>query len=238
MRKKAIIYQSRKHLAITLGVVVLPFLFLLLFSRFAHIATGKLFLDIAVSCARLAVAYAIAALLGWGLAVLFYKGKRAIVALPLFDVLQSFPTFALLPLAAFVWGVSNITVIFFLIITIIWPIIFSIISSLKLIKHDWEEAVTVAQLSGKNYLTYFLFPVSIPGLVIGSVIGLGEGWEALVATEIIMNIDPGLGNFFQAFSRNAPVTVFGIFGLLLLIFAVNKLVWLPLMEWSHHQMEE
>ncbi|HEV8601360.1 MAG TPA: ABC transporter permease subunit [Patescibacteria group bacterium] len=232
------IYKSRKHLAVTLLVVIAPFLFLLLFSKAEKIPTGQLFLDVFFSFLRLLIAYVIAAALAWLFAVSFYKGRRANVALPLFDVLQSFPTFAALPLATYLWGTSQATVIIFLVVTIIWPIFFSVVSSLKLIKHDWEEAVEIAGLKGPLYLKKYLWPITVPGLITGSIIGLGEGWEALVATEIIINLKNGLGDFFQTYSRNTQITLFGILGFLILIFCVNKLLWLPLLELSHKKMEE
>src|SRR6266404_161445 len=145
-------YKSRFHLAVTLLVIFLPFLFFLIFSKFAKIATSQLFLNIFISVARLFAAYIIAAALGWLFAVLFYKGKRSIIALPIFDVLQSFPTFAALPLAILFWGKSEFTVILFLVLTIIWPIFFTVTSALKLVKHDWEEVTTIYQLKGTKFL--------------------------------------------------------------------------------------
>lgn len=222
----------------TLFVVAAPFLFLLFFSRATGIAANKLFQDVFISSWRLLIAYFFSAIFGWLFAVSFYHGKRAIIALPIFDVLQSFPTFAALPIAVFFWGASNFTVIFFLILTIIWPIFFSILSSLKLIKHDWEEAVEIAGLKKFDYLKNFLLPVSMPGIITGSIVGLGEGWEALVATEIIVSVQNGLGGFFRSFSDNLSVTAFGILGLLIFIFSINKIIWLPLLEWSHKKMGE
>ncbi|HYU65017.1 MAG TPA: hypothetical protein VEK36_01995, partial [Candidatus Paceibacterota bacterium] len=134
MHRHSRIYLSRSHIAITLFFVAIPFIFLLFFSRIAHIQTVFLFESIFVSVLRLAIAYLIAVSLGWILAALLYRGKRAAVALPFFDVLQSFPAFAALPLAVVVWGATNFTVIFFLVIAVIWPIFFAIISSLKLIR--------------------------------------------------------------------------------------------------------
>ncbi len=239
MRKsRTKIYQSWRHVLFTLFIVILPFLALLFFSRIAVISNTELFLAVLTSFSRLIVAYSIAVVLAWISATLFYRGRRAIVALPIFDVLQSFPTFAALPLATYWWGRSDLTVIIFLVMTVIWPIFFSIVSSLKLIKRDWEEAAEIAGLKGAGYIRSFLWPVSIPGLVTGSIIGLGEGWEALVATEIIVGIKTGLGNFFQIFVDNPTVTALGILGLLILIFSINKLLWLPLLEWGHHRMEE
>lgn len=237
-KKRAIIYRSRWHLLATFLLIVGPFLFLILFSRVSHIRVNDLMFDLFVSSWRLLVAYFIAAILAWVWALSFYRGKRAAIALPIFDVLQSFPTFAILPFAIRLWGGSDTTVIFFLVVTIIWPIFFSMISSLKLIKNDWEEATEIMGLRGLDYLRYFLLPISIPGLITGSVIGLGEAWEALVATEIIVNINVGLGSFFAAYSSNASVTILGILGLLIVIFSINKLIWIPLLEYSHERMDE
>lgn len=236
--KKAEIYKSRRHLMATLLAVFLPFLFFLFFTKYADIALSALFMNLTVSLARILAAYAVSAVLAWILAALFYKGRRAFLALPVFDVLQSFPTFAALPLATFLWGASNITVVFFMVITILWPILFSIVSTLKLIRRDWEEAAEIYGLLGWIYIKKFLWPASIPGLVTGSIIGLGEGWEAIVATEIIVGMQNGLGNFFKSFSHNAEITTFGIIGFLILIFSINKLIWLPLLEWSHKKVSE
>lgn len=226
------------HFAVTLFFVVLPFLALLLFSRLAHIASGRLLLDVLISSWRMLVAYLIAVILGWIFAVAFYRGKKATIALPFFDVLQSFPSFALLPLVIFTWGTSSYTVIFFLVLAIIWPIFFSIISSLKLIRQDWQEVAEIFDVKGIMYIKKFLIPVSFPGLITGSIVGLGDGWEVLIATEIIVGMRTGIGNFFQSFSHNPTVTVFGILGFLLFVFTINKFVWLKLLEWSHRKMEE
>jgi ABC-type nitrate/sulfonate/bicarbonate transport system permease component len=239
MRKSHIsIYRSTWHLTVTLLIVVAPFFFLYFFSRAADISSSELFRDVFVSSWRLLIAYIISTILAWIWAVSFYKGRRAAIALPFFDVLQSFPTFAALPTVVYFWGASGITVIFFLVITVIWPIFFSTVSSMKLVKRDWEEAVIMARLSSWDYFNKFLLPASIPGLVMGSIVGLGEGWEALVATEIIVKMPTGLGSFFQQFSQNPRIVGFGILGLLVLIFSMNKLIWLPLLEWSHQRMEE
>ena len=232
------IYQKPWHLLTTLLVVILPFVFLLAFSRIAHIATGQLFANVFISFFRIFIAYLVAPLLGWIAAAFLYRGKRAAVALPIFDVLQSFPTFALLPMVTLLWGASEITVIIFLVVTIIWPIFFSIVGSFKSMQQDWREAVRVMDLRGFAYLRYYLIPMSMPGFITGSIIGLGEGWEALVATEIIMHMKTGLGNFFEAYAQNPAITGFGILGFLILIFCINKIIWMPLLEWGHHRLEE
>lgn len=236
--KRLKIYTSRWHLLATFAVILLPFLFLMIFSAISRIDISTMYDDLGVSFIRLLIAYIIAVILAWIFGVLFFRGKAAAVALPIFDVLQSFPTFAALPAAVYLWGVSNLTVIVFLVITIIWPILFSVISALKLIRQDWDEVFEIYQVKRFSYIKNFIFPVTIPGLITGSIIGLGEGWEALIATEIIVGIKTGLGPFFQMFSTNVAVTAFGILGFLILIFSINKLIWLPLLDWSHERMED
>ncbi len=228
----------RWHMLVTIILVIMPVIFFLFFAKVTSITTAQLFTDIGVSLARMTIAFLISILLGWSLAVIFYKGKASVVALPVFDVLQSVPTFAALPLAVMYWGKSTGTVVFFLVVAMIWPILFSIISSLKLIKNEYHEAITIYGLKGWKRIKYFIFPASVPGLVTGAIVGLGEAWEAIIATEIIINIRSGLGPFFQTFADNPKITLFGILGLLMIIFSINKILLLPLLERSHSLVEE
>lgn len=230
-------YKNKLHVAITLLFIALPFAFFLVFSNVANLSFPELLGDLVLSSVRLFIAYLIAAILGWGCAVLFYRGKLAAIALPAFDVLQSFPTFAALPIAVLLWGPSEATIISFLVMTIVWPIFFSIVSNLTMMRKDLQEAVTIYHLRGWNYVRYYLLPASRAGFITGSIVGLGEGWEALIATEIIVNAPNGLGAFFTGVNTDTGVTAFGILGFLLLIFSVNKLIWLPLLHWSHKHLE-
>ncbi len=237
-RKSISIYHSYRHVLGTLLALLVPFLFLVFFSQVAHIGFSGLLANLSLSLGRMLIAYAVAAILAWVLAVSFYRGRRAAVALPFFDVLQSLPTSAALPLAVLFFGRTNSIVIFFLIFAIIWPIFFSIVGALKSIKAEWEESVEIGGLRGLAFVRYFLLPASVPSLITGSIIGLGDGWEALVATEIIVGIRSGIGPFFQLFAANSLVTALGILALLLIVFSINKLIWLPLLDYSHRALEE
>ena len=218
-----IVYKRHWHMLVTLLLIVVPIIFFLFFAEFTKITINTLFADIGISLIRIAIAFFISIVLGWSLAVIFSKGKISTVALPLFDVLQSVPTFAALPLAVIYIGKNDSTVILFLVLAMLWPILFSVISSLKLIKNEYQEAVDIYGLKGFKRLRYFTFPASVPGLITGSIVGLGEAWEAIIATEIIIGMQTGLGPFFQSFSNNPKITMFGILGVLMIIFAINKI---------------
>ncbi len=237
-KHRTALYTSRLQLALTIIFIATPFLFLLLFALFTQLTVSELFVDFSISIWRLAIAYIIAVSLAWILALVFASGSRSKIALPLFDILQSFPTFAIVPIVVLTFGATTTTIIIFLVITVIWPILFSIVNALKLIKKEYHEVAEIYGLRGWTKLRYFSLPASIPGVVTGSMIGLGEGWEALVATEIIMKSKSGLGNFFEQNSTNGIFTALGILGLMLIIFSLNRLLWAPILNRVYTRMEE
>lgn len=237
-KHRTALYTSRLQLALTIIFIATPFLFLLLFALFTQLTVSELFVDFSISIWRLAIAYIIAVSLAWILALVFASGSRSKIALPLFDILQSFPTFAIVPIVVLTFGATTLTIIVFLVITVIWPILFSIVNALKLIKKEYHEVAEIYGLRGWKKLRYFSLPASIPGVVTGSMIGLGEGWEALVATEIIMKSKSGLGNFFEQNSTNGIFTALGILGLMLIIFSLNRLLWAPILNRVYTRMEE
>ncbi|MFI5205729.1 MAG: ABC transporter permease, partial [Candidatus Paceibacterales bacterium] len=230
--------RSYKHLIVGFSIILLPLIGLFAFSFVSGINLKTIFYDLGVSALRLCIAFVIAMILAWVLVVWFVRGRTSGPTLAAFDVLQSVPTFALLPVAVHIWGPSTLTIIFFLVITVIWPIIFSIVSALKQVNKSWTEAVIISRISGLDYIRFYLLPLTAPGIITGAIIGLGEGWEALIGTEIILNAPHGLGAFFQSFSNSSSMTLFGVLIFLAIIYAINKFIWLPLLERSHELVEE
>lgn len=231
------INRSWRHLVVVFAILFLPLLGLFLFSKFTTISFGFSLYNLVVSIGRLTVAFAISTIMAWALVVLLVRGKTEGTTLAVFDVLQSLPTFTILPIAVRYFGNGELTIILFLAITIVWPIIFSIVSSLKQADISWHEAVVMSRMKGLNYLRYYLIPVTLPGVVTGAIIGLGDGWEALIATELLLDTQNGLGPFFKSFSGSSGETLFGVLVFLSVIFVINKFIWLPLLDKSHRMME-
>lgn len=233
MKKYIKIYKHRWHLALTFFIVILPFLFVIYGLPLSVVEKQVFISGLFISTIRLVIAYAVSVILALILALLA-RGRIGNFFLPLFDVLQSFPTFAMLPLAVHWFGASNTTVIIFLIFTVIWPMLFAIISSQKLIHPDLDEAATVFGAKGLKKIWHFVLPISYPGLITGSIVGIGEGWEAVVGAEIIVGLkSQGLGSFFSVNGESERLVLFGVLALLIFIFSLNKIVWLPLLEKSH-----
>jgi ABC-type nitrate/sulfonate/bicarbonate transport system permease component len=230
--------RSWKHLAVVFALLLIPLFGLYAFSYISGISFFMTVYDLATSMWRMAVAFVFALVIAWVLVVVLIRGKTEGPALAFFDVIQSLPTFTILPIAVHYFGESEHVIITFLTVTIVWPIVFSIVSSIKQADPSWKDAVAMSRIRGLDYIRYYLIPVTAPGIVTGAIIGLGDGWEALIATEIILEVRHGLGPFFQAFADNTTETLLGVLIFLSLIFIINKLLWLPLLEKSHTMVEQ
>lgn len=233
------IYRKRWHLVLTFFIAAAPFIFILFFSNTAGVEADRVFIDLSASFVRVLAAYAISFILAIILATLLGQGKARAIFLPIFDVLQSFPSFALLPLLTFWFGIGNLASIFFLVVTMIWPILFSTFSATQMVRQDLQEAAFIFGARGIKKFFNFTVPVSLPGLITGSIVALGEGWEAIVGAEII-GVTPGIGGFLNNASTRGEVEIlaFGIIALLLFLFSLNKLIWLPLLHRSHEYSHE
>jgi ABC-type nitrate/sulfonate/bicarbonate transport system permease component len=191
-----------------------------------------------VSLLRILAAYIVATLIGAIVAFLFWKIKfLKKFFVPILEGMQSFPALLLLPLAAIWFGFNNFAIIFFLVFLIIWPIIFSTFTSLESMPRDWQEAAKVFGATGIKKILYLILPTMFPGIITGSVIGWGSGWNAIVAAEILTaadkTIQPGIGAGLWGLAKSgSPIWVLlsGIMAFLIIIIIFNKFIWRPLLD--------
>lgn len=226
------IYRRRFQLSLTLILSLLVFVLLILFARSAQIDLKTLILGLASSTYRVVIAYLISLIVGVLVALVVTKNQfLEDLLLPILDVAQSFPSFAILPIAILWFGATDFTAIFFLVITILWPVLFNVVAGVKNIRGDMAEAAEIFGAKGWKKLVHFLFPALLPAIVTGSIVGWGEAWEAIVGAEII-GITVGIGAFLAQASKagEASVLTVGIGILLFFIFFLNKLIWLPLLK--------
>ncbi len=215
-------------------VIAIALVVMLVINQANSINWSKFYSGFAISLYRVVVAYFISGILALILAIASTK-NRAIesIMVPILDVAQSFPTFAILPFLLHTFGTSNMSVISILVITMVWPIVFTLIGALKMMRQDLSEAAFIYHARGIKRLTNFALPALFPAFMTGSIVGWGEAWEALVGAEIIAQVS-GVGSLLGdiANSHQAGLLFLGIFMYLLIIFLINQLVWLPLLSFS------
>lgn len=218
-----------------ISLVWIGFLFVALFSvvNLSKLDAGQLAVGFIVSLARILVAYFIALFLSLIIALLITTNEKVENAmLPVLDVFQSFPSFALFPAMVVAIHSSEVIIVSVLIITIIWPILFSIIGGIKNRREDLEEAATIYGAIGPKRLFHFTLPEIFPSIITGSIVGWGEGWEFIIGAELLVHTSLGIGNYLGELgnSQQNLLLAFGILVLMTLLFIINKLVWLPLLN--------
>ncbi len=178
------------------------------------------------------VAYILSLIIGviLGLATMA-SPKIEAVALPIVDLAQNLPTFAILPLMVYWFGQTPLVVITILVLAMIWPIIFSVVEGIKGQRQDIAEAATVFGATGWQRWTHYLWPWLRPQVIAGSVVSWGLAWETIVAAEIIAGVF-GAGYYLGALGDggNVQALALGVFIYMFLIFAINQLFWLPLLH--------
>jgi len=188
---------------------------------------------------RLILAYGIALTLGVSIALLVGWSPFSDALFPIFDILQNVPSFALIPFFIFFFGMTDQMIILFAVSSIIWPILFAILTSIKSAHKDLSDAATVFGARGLRRIVYYLAPLSFPALLTGSIVGIAIGWEAVIGAEIIVNIS-GFGSFIRTASISGinQATIAGMLVILIIVFVINRMVWAPLLAESAKRYAE
>ncbi len=209
------------------------FLGLFYFSNQISATTAaELFFGLGLSLYRLLAAYFISLFIALLLAILIGQNKIGNFLIPIFDLLQNLPSFALIPIFISLFGYTNIMVITFAASSILWPILFYVLHALKTSRTDLNDAATIFGARGLKRDIYYLLPLSFSSAVVGSIVGISIGWEAIIGIEII-GLSNGIGGFLNnTFINSRGTFTVGILSLLLVVFIINRLIWMPLLKKS------
>ncbi len=226
---------AKRHRIVSFTFIAIALIILMILAQHESINWPQFLWFFFSSAINVFIAYIIAAMLAIVLALATTRSKVVeALFLPILDVAQSFPTFALIPVLLVIFGKNRWVVITFLVVTIIWPIVFTLITSIKTERQDLADAATIYGAKGgiKRFINFRL-PEIFPAFITGSIIGWGEAWEALIGAEIIVQA-VGIGQFLNGIgqSGNILTLVLAIVMYLFLIFVLNQLIWLPLLNVS------
>jgi NitT/TauT family transport system permease protein/taurine transport system permease protein len=156
------------------------------------LASGQLVKHFLVSLQREAWAFVYAStaiplgiLMGWS--------KTAQEQLePIFEMLRPIPPIAWIPLSILWFGISDIQNQFIIFLGIFFPLLINTITGVKNVEYNVIRAARCLGASELSVLWKVVFPAALPQIVTGIRIGLGVGWMALVAAELV-GATSGLG---------------------------------------------
>ena len=155
---------------------------------------------------------------------------------PLVEVLRPVPPLAWIPLSILWFGVGDVQNQFIIFLGCFFPILLNTISGVKGVEPNLVRAARCLGASEMSILWRVVLRAALPQIVTGIRIGLGVGWMALVAAELV-GANSGLG-FLINDARTVLRTDYVIVGMAtiglvgLVIDRVIRSVVARLMPWS------
>ncbi len=195
----------------------------------------------AASTLRVVAAYALCLAIAFPLAVHIARSRRAAhVGLPAVEVIASFPATALFPAIIFVLvpdlGPNGVAILM-LMTGMLWYLFFNLLSGVRSLPPDLEEAARAFGVRGRRFFRRVLFPGVFPALVTGSITAFGGGWNTLIVAEYL-SVNPsrtlsvlGLGQQIDigyVEPNGLPLMVSALLTLVATVVAINELLWKPL----------
>lgn len=169
------------------------------------LTTGRLFIDASRSVLRLLGGFGAAAMVGipLGLGIGLWSLFEDTVD-PIVEFLRPIPPPAWIPLGILWFGVGDVQNMFILSLGAFFPIVLNTIAGVRGVDRTLVWAALTLGATRRQVLGEIVVPAAFPLIMTGLRIGLGVGWTALVAAEL-MAARSGLGFLIQS-ARYAFVT--------------------------------
>jgi len=184
---------------------------------------GELWEHIGASLMRVGVGFALAAAIGIpvGLWMGWKRGAFDTVN-PLVQILRPISPIAWIPLAILWFGVGDLSPIFLIFLSSVFPTILQTASGVHTIERQYLRAADNFGVTRKRLFFQVVIPAVLPQIIVGLRVSLGIAWLVVVAAEMIA-LRSGLG-YLIIDSRNAGnrydlvvagMIIIGLTGLLL-----------------------
>ena len=182
------------------------------------------------SVVRLAVGAAAGILTGIPLGLLVGLNATAHRALwPILLFFQAIGDIAWLPLLIIWFGFGLETMTFVIVYTVLFPVVLNTVLGVRSIPLDMHRAAQSLGAPKWRIVAEVVIPGALPNIITGLRNGLGYGWRALIAAEMIVGTS-GVG-FMMFDARRAGSVVEILLGMIilgLLWYAVDALILAPL----------
>ena len=216
--------------------VLLPAPFLVATTAAGMIASGELLYHLMASLKREAVAFVMASsAIPIGLAMGWWRPVHDQVN-PIMEILRPIPPLAWIPLSILWFGLGDEQNEFIIFLGMFFPILINTITAVKNIEPNFVRAARSLGAPERKVLTRIVLVGALPQIITGVRVGLGVGWMALVAAELV-GANSGLGfliNDARSMLRTDTIVVgmltIGLIGLL--IDLTIRLLGRRLLPWS------
>jgi taurine transport system permease protein len=182
------------------------------------------------SIVRLLIGAAVGMALGIPLGILIGISKWAHrVCWPILLFFQAIGDIAWLPILLIWFGFGLTTMTFVIVYTVLFPVILNTVLGVESVAHDLARAARSLGASNVRVLWEVTLPGALPNIITGLRNGLGYGWRALIAVEMIVGTS-GIGFLMFDARRSGSVVeiLLGMIILGLLWYIVDAWILVPI----------
>jgi ABC-type nitrate/sulfonate/bicarbonate transport system permease component len=195
------------------------------------IASGVLPTHTVATLARLAVGFALGAVVGVTVGLLMGRSRWAEdVLLPLVSVGSPIPGLAYAPLFVIWFGLGNLPAVLLVGFAAAFPVAVNTWTGVRAVKAIWIRSAIAMGARERQIFRKVVLPGALPAVMTGLRLGLARAWRVLVAVEMLTSVPLGLGwlifgarEFLATDVMLAGIAVIGLVGL-----GLEKLVFEPL----------
>jgi NitT/TauT family transport system permease protein len=219
----ALIVGAWWAIVVVSGSVVFPTPLQVVTGTLELIRDGTLWQHIGASLFRVGTGFGLAVLVAVPLGLWMGWVKGAYITFnPLFQMLRPISPIAWIPIAILWFGVGDMSPIFLIFISSVFPMVVQTIAGVHTIEKRYLRAAANFGVSRATLFRQVVIPAVLPQIIVGMRIGLGVAWLVVVAAEMIA-LRSGLG-YLIIDSRNAGnrydlvvagMIIIGLIGLLL-----------------------
>jgi NitT/TauT family transport system permease protein len=172
---------------------------------------------------RLGAGFLIAAVIGVSLGIAM--GRRQWIEdtlLPIVTFLYPIPGLAYAPLFVLWFGLGDFPTILLVGVASSFTVIINAWTGVKAVKPIWLRSAEVMGARDRDMFWRVILPGALPYIMIGLRLGLAQAWRILIAVEMLMSVQRGLGwlifgaqTFLNTDVMLATIAVIGAIGILL-----------------------
>jgi sulfonate transport system permease protein len=165
-----------------------------------HFDDGSLWDDTAISLLRVVRGFAVGAAIGLGLGGLLASSRRLYDYLdPLFLAVIQVPTLGWVPLLIIVIGIDEGLKTILVALSVFIPVTLGTYQGIRDVPSAYREVGRVFTFNRRETIATIVLPAAVPAIFTGLREGLANGWQTLVAVEILASTE-GLG-YQMAYGR-------------------------------------
>jgi ABC-type nitrate/sulfonate/bicarbonate transport system permease component len=149
-------------------------------------ARGVLLTHILDSLKRVLLAVGAATLLGVPLGLAMGSSRRFRAAVdPLLEFIRPIPPLAWIPLSILWFGIGDLQIVYIIFLAAFFPVVLNSLAGARDVDTYLVRAGLSLGASGRELFLTVVLPAALPHIFTGVRIGLGIGWMALVAGELV-----------------------------------------------------